>query len=114
MKWIVLGLLLLIVAGWAASTVSSPGPTPAEYCLTPWDWRRTRNGWQRAEWLMPPVAQRKPALHPSVVAMLELLLSIGALAAFPARGADRERSSQRSLYRQRQVPLGAGPVSRRS
>jgi hypothetical protein len=84
-KWIVLGLLLLIVAGWTASTVSSPGLTPAD-CLTPWDWRRTRNGWQRAEWLMPPAAQRKPALHPSVVAMLELLLSIGALAAFPARG----------------------------
>jgi hypothetical protein len=54
--------------------------------LTPWDWRRTREGWQRAEWLMPSAAQRQPALHPSVVAMLELLLSIGALAAFPARG----------------------------
>jgi hypothetical protein len=54
--------------------------------LTPWDWRRTRNGWQQAEWLMPPAAQGKPTLHPAVVATLELLLSIGALAAFPARG----------------------------
>jgi hypothetical protein len=53
--------------------------------LTPWDWRRTRDGWQRAEWLMPSPAQQKPPLHPSVVATLELLLSIGALAAFPVR-----------------------------
>ena len=84
-KWIRLGLLLLIAAGWTASGLSWCGLTPADG-LTPWDWRRTRDGWQRAEWLMPTVAQQKPALHPSVVAMLELLLSIGALAAFPNQG----------------------------
>ncbi len=91
-KWIGLALLLVIAAGWMDSSSSLSWPAPADG-LTPWDWRRTRNGWQQAEWLMPSVAQRKPALHPSVVAMLELLLSVGALAAFPARG---QSSGQRS------------------
>jgi hypothetical protein len=86
-KWIRLGLLLLIAAVWTTGSTSLSRLTPADG-LTPWDWRRTRDGWQQAEWLMPP-PQRMPVLHPSVVAMLELLLSIGALAAFPAH----ERSS---------------------
>ena len=84
-KWIGLGLLLVIAAGWTASSISLSWLAPAN-SLTPWDWRRTRNGWQQAEWLMPPPVQQKPTLHPSVVAMLELLLSIGGLAAFPAQG----------------------------
>jgi hypothetical protein len=90
--------LLLIVASWTAGGISSPWLAPAAD-LTPWDWRRTRSGWQRAEWLMPPAVEQKPTLHPSVVAMLELLLSIGALAAFPARGretGDISRSSRSS------------------
>jgi hypothetical protein len=89
-KWIGLGLLLVIVAGWTASNISWSWLTPAE-SLTPWDWRRTRNGWEQAEWLMPPTEPRKPVLHPSVVAMLELLLSIGGLAAYPARSRGAKR-----------------------
>jgi len=93
-KWIGLGLLLLIAAGWTASRVSSPWLAPASG-LTPWDWRRTRDGWQRAAWLMPTAAEQKPPLHPSVVATLELLLSIGALAAFPARGQGGSKNNLR-------------------
>ena len=92
MKRIAIALLVLIAMGWTTGSISASRLARADG-LTPWDWRRTCQGWQQAEWLMPPAAQRRPPLHPAVVAMLELLLSIGGLAAFPVR--DTARGSRK-------------------
>jgi len=60
-------------------------------------WRHTALGWERSEhWLVgSPQAPRKPVdrgLHPVVVALLELLLSLAALLSLPPR---RRRSPSR-------------------
>ena len=49
-------------------------------------WRQTRDGWQRSDnFLAPPIEYRRPALHPLVVGLLEILLTITAMLTFSDR-----------------------------
>ena len=77
------GLLVLLAAvGWLATEVRPPEtPTASDRPLD--CWRRTPDGWQRATWLAPQTPIRRPALHPVVVGLLELLVCLAALVAFP-------------------------------
>jgi hypothetical protein len=59
-------------------------------------WRRTRDGWEPAGWLTPPVRAHKPALHPVVVGLLELLLAVTALVAGSRSAASSRHSSEQS------------------
>jgi len=47
-------------------------------------WRRTAAGWERATWLPRDLPFRAPAMHPAMLAFLQVLLSVAALIAFPA------------------------------
>ena len=84
MRWIAWCLMFLIALGWLASEIPLPEATGAAAerldC-----WRRTQDGWQWAWWLTPHIPVRRPALHPAAVGLLEALVSIAALVAFPLR-----------------------------
>jgi hypothetical protein len=74
--------ILAAVVGtvWVASELPAPdSPAPAS-CET--RWRRTRDGWERAEQLLPPIPPpRSPGVHPLVLAAAEILGSVFVLAA---------------------------------
>lgn len=65
-------------------------------------WRRTAQGWQRADWLMedmvdagPPPVMRVdvPPVHPALFSVALLLLSLGVLIAFPCSHPRRPRAT---------------------
>lgn len=68
--WLVAALIAL---GWIASNVDadrlSPGPPLAP--IAPW--RRTCDGWQRADWLAMPPPEQRLFLHPGWVAIAQIL-----------------------------------------
>ena len=112
MRWIGWLLLLLVAVGWLAAEVPLSGTPPATGLQT--DWRRTRDGWQRMNWLSEEVPLRRPALHPGLVALFVLLLSVTALVAFSTSTARFRRRTilQRNLiagnkFRRRSAPKGA-------
>lgn len=90
MRWIAWCLVFVIAMGWLASEVPLP-ESPAAAAKRPDCWRRTEDGWQWAWWLTPQIPVRRPALHPGAVGLLEVLVSIAALVAFPIRS--RRRNS---------------------
>ena len=57
----------------------------------PRGWRRTAQGWQRADAWQPFPVAAGPSLHPLTVALLELLLSLAALVAWTTSRATRNR-----------------------
>jgi len=86
-RWIGWCVVLLIIVGWLASELRFPETPTASAKLSeklPDCWRRTPDGWQRAEWLIPQIPVRRPALHPGVIGLMVLLVSILGLVAFPA------------------------------
>lgn len=83
MRWLAGFLLLLAAIGWLACEIRLPAPTTATGASLD-SWRLTRDGWEQASWLTPPTSRPAPSLHPAVVGLLELLLSLTALVAFPA------------------------------
>jgi len=46
-------------------------------------WRRTRSGWERPRWFIAQRSFRQPSLHPAVVGLLQLFVSLTALVALP-------------------------------
>lgn len=93
MRWVGWVLLTIAIAGYLAAEMPSaapPEPSPPGSL-----WRRTRDGWQHARWLAPDEAIpfRRPALHPAVIGMLQILLSAAALVAFSDSGANSPQST---------------------
>ena len=84
MRWCAWFLVLVVAAGWLASEVPL-AETPAAPRQQLDCWRRTRDGWERADWLTPPSCVRRPGLHPGVVGLLEVLVSTTALMASSLR-----------------------------
>jgi hypothetical protein len=68
-------LLILFLLGWVASEVPCQGPEPLPATV----WRRTRDGWEHRDWVLPPREPYRPALHPLVIAAMEVLLSATAM-----------------------------------
>jgi len=77
-------LALLVAIGWLACEIRLPG-TPTASGVRLDSWRRTRDGWEKATWLTSQIPSRRPALHPGVVGLLELLLSLAVVVAFSGR-----------------------------
>ncbi|MEX0714378.1 MAG: hypothetical protein WD278_18725 [Pirellulales bacterium] len=71
-------LLFVSACGWLACEVPIASQAGQQF-ENPW--RRTPHGWQKVSYWQPPPPYR-PALHPAVVATLEILLSLIALVAF--------------------------------
>ena len=106
-------LLLLMAAGWVACQMPfSDTAARSERRLD--CWRRTRDGWEIANWVMPEPPTRCPALHPGVVGLLELLVSIAALIAFPAQLGAKSRHKEDASGRDGGVPAPAGVRTRSS
>ena len=99
--------VILIAALWGASEIRLPAandPAPRDS-----GWRRTRDGWERSSQLLrQPVAQ--PALHPSIVASLEILLAILALSALPATTRPVPRPQPGSAAASKAKPKRPRPV----
>jgi len=77
---LVVGLLILSRSACAATDSSRV----AEASLD--SWRQTSHGWQRCEvFLSPPIEYRRPAVHPLVVGLLQILLTITAMLMFSDR-----------------------------
>ena len=81
------GLLLTLAGlGYLASELSfgndSPPPEPTT------QWRRTVDGWEKPVWLTSDLPIRRPALHPTIVGLLQVFLALVALLLFEKRGQD--------------------------
>jgi hypothetical protein len=75
MQRIVGALLVLWGLGWLASEI----PVAPDHEQPPMSsWRRTGDGWERAEWLYGNVSRQPPALHPAVVGLALLLFVLAA------------------------------------
>ena len=91
----VVGLsLLLLLAGMGACHVEFAATEPPQTTLAQPavenDWRQTRDGWQHtADWHRRE-AYTPPPVHPLVVGGFQLLVSVTALLALPARAARLE------------------------
>ena len=107
MRWILRLLLVLLVAGWLAGKVPS-AQTRSDRRLeaqrpSEMQWRKTRDGWERPTWLNAQVwpssheRSRRPAIHPVVVGLMEVLLVLTAALAFSPQG-DR-RAVRRQMSR---------------
>lgn len=70
-------LLILFLLGWVASEVPCQGPDSQPATV----WRRTRDGWEHRDRVLPAPEPYRPALHPVVIAAMEVLLSATAMLA---------------------------------
>ncbi|HEX6961794.1 MAG TPA: hypothetical protein VF175_08010 [Lacipirellula sp.] len=73
-------LIVAAISGWISYGNGSVGD--AAYAT---DWVRTADGWESRQALEPFEHSTPPAVHPAVIAGLQLLASAFFLAAFPAR-----------------------------
>lgn len=70
-------LFVLVTLGWVACELPSQPSTTNEPATV---WRRTRDGWEHRDRVLVQ-AVRRPALHPVVIASLEILLTATAMLA---------------------------------
>jgi hypothetical protein len=91
---------VLLAAGWMATTI--PGPTSEDRPGLDWDWRMTRDGWQRPVWMLEDRKPEESGLHPLIVGALELMLSTVALLAW-----DKDWAASRQ--KQEASPTGPPP-----
>ena len=102
-------LVLLAFVGWLATEVPLP-ETPAAADRPSDCWRRTPDGWQRATWLARQTPARRPALHPGVVGLFELLATLAALVAFPSGAAPTDADHDCGRHADSHPPTAApGP-----
>jgi hypothetical protein len=80
LRWISWILAVLLLAGWIATDLPPVVP-PAESMTTDL-WRRTRNGWERAEWLLPEPFPTPLWLHPAVLATFQIAVSVAGATLF--------------------------------
>lgn len=99
-------LVLLAAVGWLATEVPLP-ETPAAADRPLDGWRRTPEGWQRATWLAPQTAVGRPALHPAVVGLFELLVCLAALVAFPTGAAETDAACDSGSHTDSDAPPAA-------
>ncbi len=83
MRWIGWIFALLLLVGWVAAELP-PVVSPAE-SMNPDIWRRTRDGWEYAEWLCPEPAPTPLWLHPAVLATFQIVVSVAGLQALSHR-----------------------------
>jgi hypothetical protein len=76
MRWLV-GVLLILL-GPACPAAGLPAATEARPPLAT-SWRRTCDGWERADWFVVDAMRQPPALHPAVVSLLLFLFALAAL-----------------------------------
>jgi hypothetical protein len=100
-------LLILLGLGWLASRIPAAPRTPPPTTV----WRRTCDGWQRADWLNGEVSRRPPAFHPALLALVLVLFAVAALLGLAPedRPAERRRKSGN-----KSLALGDGAGSQRT
>jgi hypothetical protein len=69
-------LAVLCGIGWLASEIPLPGDAPHSPAQEEIVWRRTVNGWEKANDWTFEIDQSSPALHPVVLGLLMLMLSL--------------------------------------
>ncbi|MEX0939311.1 MAG: hypothetical protein WDZ59_15720 [Pirellulales bacterium] len=82
----VLPIFLLLLA-FAVAACRMEVRTPPGYDGRPARWVRTAQGWEDANRWQRVLYRHRPALHPAVVAGVQLFASLMALLAFPAPAA---------------------------
>ena len=79
MRWIAWIFAALLLIGWVAAELP-PVVSPAQ-SMSPDLWRRTRDGWELAQWLRPEPASTPLWLHPAVLAAFQVAVSVAGLRA---------------------------------
>lgn len=77
MQRIVGVVLILVGLGWLASEM--PTAPAKQSPPEPIAWRRTCEGWQRADWLRTDLSREPPVLHPAVLGLTLLSFALAAL-----------------------------------
>ena len=99
-------LLIVLAAGWLAGNLPLPRITAGAHRESD-GWRRTRSGWEQRSWATPEAPIRRPALHPGVVGLLELFVSMAALIAFPPMRTASSRTEPKPAGHLARRPKGA-------
>jgi hypothetical protein len=76
MQRIVAVLLVLWGVGWVASQIPAAPEVQQPRTVA---WRRTCDGWERAEQLFGDLSRPQPVLHPAVAGLVLLLFALAAL-----------------------------------
>jgi len=82
-RWLIIAVFVL---PWLGNEATAPAAATDDMSGS---WRRTNEGWQRID-LFRPIHYRRPALHPAVVGLLQVLLTMTAMLAL-----SDERSAER-------------------
>ena len=69
-------LAVLCAVCWVASDINLPGEAPAVPSQNELVWRRTADGWENVNDWTFAVEKSPPILHPGVMALLMLMLSL--------------------------------------
>jgi hypothetical protein len=92
-RWVGWILVVLLAVAWLAvelpPLVASKPPNDQGL------WRRTRNGWERADWLLPQPAPPPFGVHPAGLALLQVIASVGGLCLARSQGSARPVSPMR-------------------
>lgn len=81
----VIGVVLMLVGlGWLASEI--PTAPAKQAAPEPIAWRRTCEGWQRADWLRTDLSREPPVLHPAVLGLTLLSFALAALMGLSSEG----------------------------
>jgi hypothetical protein len=78
-------LLIMVVVGWLASELPPAATPPSRSAGQSEDgavrWRRTSDGWQDSSRWVTLRPTPRPAVHPAVIALLEVSLTLAAMIA---------------------------------
>lgn len=74
-------MMALMAAAWWACEIDVEQSAP-EAAFQKVDWRRTAGGWQKIEDWTPPQPAFRPALHPAIVGVAQIIFTLTLLVAF--------------------------------
>lgn len=92
-RWIGWILVVLLAVSWLA--VELPPLVASKPLNDQGLWRRTRSGWERADWLLPQPAPSPLGMHPANLALLQVIASVGGLCLARSQGSAQPVSPKR-------------------
>jgi hypothetical protein len=95
MQQIIGVVLLLLGLGWLASQMpAAPAQPTSPHDTT---WRRTCDGWERADWLRGDLSREQPALHPAILGLALMFFTLAALIGLSAEAEQKEEALEEAL-----------------
>jgi len=95
LRWIGWILLALVIAAWVSSELPLAEAELGPPCHDPW--RKTADGWEPQQVVLGHALADRPALHPAVVAALQVLLAVYCLVGLEPKAKDLKPTTPSGL-----------------